>query len=99
MPLAPSLSPLVPREEREKISGGCIKKPQSCTANPLVWPRQMAILHHQMNRFLEYEPRSTYLPSLVSQDYNNRGRRRGPGWLAMRSLARCRAGLPITRLG
>src|SRR6266542_2911646 len=26
MPLTPTLSPLVPRGEREKISGGCIKK-------------------------------------------------------------------------
>jgi len=25
MPLTPTLSPLVPRGEREKISGGCVK--------------------------------------------------------------------------
>jgi len=26
MPLSPSLSPLVPRGEKEKISGGCVKR-------------------------------------------------------------------------
>jgi len=33
MPLSPTLSPLVPRGEREKIAGGCVKmRPQSSEA-------------------------------------------------------------------
>src|SRR5438093_12490904 len=48
---------------------------------------------------IQDEPRSTHLPSLVSQDVNNRGCRRGTEWLAIPPLARRRAGRAITRLG
>src|SRR2546427_13194146 len=100
MPLSPSLSPLVPRGEREKISGGCFKmRPPASGGFVLlsarVWPRHgvperrlVSRRKNSQNHDVPTWPKSLHQIVATARDFFPRQPWRGLGPLSQERPAR-----------